>query len=88
MQVIQLDKWDFTVKPCPFCGSQNLWAKLSYQPASFVECSNCFTRGPLVGDFPKSATSEQCVKIVVREWNNRKKPTWHVANRPRKKKGA
>lgn len=44
-------------------------------------------RGPLVGDFPKSATSEQCAEIVVRRWNDRKKPVWHVANRPRKKKG-
>lgn len=85
MQVIQLANWNFTVKPCPFCGSQNLWAKIKH-PASYIECSNCCMRGPLVGDFPKSATSEQCAEIVVRRWNDRKKPAWHVANRPRKKK--
>lgn len=86
MQVIQLAKWDGTVKACPFCGSQNLWVKLCH-PASYVECSNCCTRGPLVADLPAAATSDKCVKDVVRRWNHRKKPVWHVANRPRKRKG-
>ena len=55
------------IKPCPFCGSDNI--KACEQPQDcgwFIRCENCFTEGPS----PKDATywdEQKAIEI----WNDR-----------------
>lgn len=79
---------DGAAKACPFCGAENtLWVRIDSKARSYIECAYCCARGPILV-VPSKATSEKVVKLLTERWNVRNKPIWHVANRPRKKKGA
>ena len=60
-------------KPCPFCGSENLYHKLvleSYQASQRVTCRNCGAQGPEA--IEDVASGERAAKgVATKGWNRR-----------------
>lgn len=63
-EVTKKDNMEY--KPCPFCGSTNtiLINGLDHLGEMWVECINCFARGPNAGDSGDAA----------QYWNKREQP--------------
>jgi len=53
------------LKPCPFCGSDNL--KFN-KCASMIYCLNCGARNPRISKFLKDVTEEEA---TILSWNTR-----------------
>lgn len=72
-------KKDEKVKPCPFCGNDNIFCmeKTDEKPGrfAFVYCDMCGCRGPLVEVKSKihAVFSEDDLNRLVFSWNNQMK---------------
>jgi hypothetical protein len=53
--------------PCPFCGS--LRVRVFFSSSTFVECRDCGTHGPQIGDHVK--TDDLGAKLASQKWNGR-----------------
>jgi Lar family restriction alleviation protein len=57
-----------TLKPCPFCGSENI----EIAPiGEYVFCNDCYTIGPQ----EHGNTSEEKIQRAIAAWNKRVKET-------------
>lgn len=61
-----------TIKPCPFCGSENLEVRNVPFVGYAVTCwnSNCLVRGPSRGK------AEEAIEVWNKVWSRRAKDDW------------
>ena len=61
-------------KPCPFCGSTNLFGPSMTQP--YIKCNDCWTYGPKpMHTLPLNMQWELKLSIMEDSWNQRKGET-------------
>jgi len=66
-----------TLKPCPFCGSENLYSGQVSFAAYGVECKECGSKGPSYGLPDKSDKTigdlmAELQNKAIKSWNSRK----------------
>lgn len=59
-----------TLKPCPFCGSDNIKLTPSLMATDNVECRKCWAQGPIVHSDINNKDINQ--KKAINAWNTRK----------------
>lgn len=62
-------KYIAELKPCPFCGSDDLKVRKASFGVQYVLCTDCGAEGPPRDNLHE--TSRMSEKIAVEQWNNR-----------------